>query len=65
MNDLHTDTLQPWQHAVKPSANSQFSFRLSGPFQWFLAFQQVYKTRQVIKNKKDDKLCTIILIRLK
>ena len=48
-----------------PSANSLISFRLSGSFQWFLAFQQVYKTRQVIKNKKDDKLYTIILIRLK
>ena len=47
------------------SPNSPFSFRLSGTFQWFLAFQQVYKTRQVIKYKKDDKSCTVILIRLK
>ena len=54
-----------WQCGGGASVNSHISVRLSGPFQWFLAFQQVYKTRQVTKNKKDDKLCTIILIRLK
>ena len=47
-----------------PSANSQISFKLLGPFQWFLAFLQVYKTRQVIKYKKDDKLYNL-LIKLK
>ena len=52
-------------HELQASANSQISFRLLGPFQWFLAFQQVYKTRQVIKYKKDDKSYTVISIRLK
>ena len=44
------------------SANSQFSFRLLGPFQWFLAFQQVYKTRQVIKYYGLSLHCDDVLI---